>query len=293
VGTVLEAGEGACLEDGRPLSPGQAVVVPAVLPCGECVLCRSGRDNACLAQKMPGNDFDGGFTTHMTLPARHLVPIQALPPGHALWQLAVVADAVTTPYQALVRAAVREGDPVIVIGAGGVGAFGVQIAAAFGGRVIAVDVDAVRLERAGSHGARVGVLTRGLSDEAARKAVQESAKALGFPRHGWKIFEMSGTAAGQRLAFSLVNTAGTLGIVGFTRDKLELRLSNLMAFDADAFGTWGCSPRHYPAVLDLITEGRIRVGPFVTRYPLSEINAVLEEAEAGRLQTRPVLAPDV
>ncbi|MBI3890197.1 MAG: alcohol dehydrogenase catalytic domain-containing protein, partial [Candidatus Wallbacteria bacterium] len=53
-GTVVEAGSGF------EKLLGSAVIVPAVLPCGECALCRSGRANACRAQKMPGNDIDGG-----------------------------------------------------------------------------------------------------------------------------------------------------------------------------------------------------------------------------------------
>jgi 6-hydroxycyclohex-1-ene-1-carbonyl-CoA dehydrogenase len=240
---------------------------------------------------MPGNDQDGGFATHVTVPARFLVPIPLVPAGHELFHLAVVADAVTTPYQALLRGKVGEHDSVVVIGVGGVGMFGVQIAAAMGADVLAVDVDEARLAQAKTHGARATVHTKGQEDDAARKAVQEEAKNAGFPRHGWKVFEMSGTAAGQRLAFSLVNHGGTLGVVGFTRDKIELRLSNLMALDADAFGSWGASPRHYPAVIDLIAQGKVQVKPFVTRYRLSEINAVLEMAHHGQLKTRPVLVP--
>jgi 6-hydroxycyclohex-1-ene-1-carbonyl-CoA dehydrogenase len=309
VGTVEKVGPGARLELGgaapgaakaapgaalapQTPTPGLHVVVPAVLPCGDCPLCRAGRDNMCLAQKMPGNDFDGGFATHIVAPARYLIPVTQVPPGHDLIHLAVVADAVTTPYQALLRAKVAKGDHVIVIGAGGVGIFGVQIAAALQAQVIAVDIDDARLEAAAKHGAAKTINTRGLDDDAARKAVQAAAKEHGFPRHGVKVFEMSGTAPGQRLAFSLLSPTGTLGVVGFTRDKVEVRLSNLMAFDADAFGSWGCSPRRYPAVLDLITQGKIQVKPFVTPYPLSEINAVLDEARHGRLTTRPVMVPD-
>jgi 6-hydroxycyclohex-1-ene-1-carbonyl-CoA dehydrogenase len=206
--------------------------------------------------------------------------------------MAVVADAVTTPYQALHRAGVGPGDAVILIGAGGVGIFGVQIAAALRAVVIAVDVDEARLEAAGRHGASATVCIQGLDEDASRRAVQAAVRSRDVPRQGWKVFEMSGTAAGQRLAYSLLTLAGVLGVVGFTRDKIDLRLSNLMAFDADAFGSWGCSPRHYPAVLGLIAEGRIQVQPFVARHPLSRINAVLEEAHRGRLPARPVLVPE-
>ena len=51
---------------------GQAVVVPAVLPCRSCDLCQGGHPTICRAQVMPGNDCDGGFATHVVLPGRDL-----------------------------------------------------------------------------------------------------------------------------------------------------------------------------------------------------------------------------
>ena len=275
----------------KDLEVGDPVIVPAVLPCGECALCLSGRENVCQNQKMPGNDMDGGFATHVLVPARYLVPVQHIPPGLELAHLAVVADAVTTPYQAMLRGHVQNGDSVIVIGAGGVGMYGVQIATALGANVVAVDVDATRLDQALQHGAKAVANVRSADATQSRKLVTEQAAALKFGRTGWKVFEMSGTPAGQELAFSLLTPAGTLGIVGFTRDKASVRLSNLMAFDADAFGSWGCSPRHYPAVLDLIAQEKIALKPFVSFHPLGDIQRVLEEAHHGSLRTRAVMVP--
>lgn len=290
-GTVVAAGPGARLDGGGALEPGRQVLVPAVLPCGDCARCRAGRENICGNQKMPGNDFDGGFATHLFVPARFLVPIDPMPAGHELKDLAVVADAVTTPFQAMLRGGVSRNDRVVVIGAGGIGIYAVQIAAAFGAQVLAVDRDESRAGRAREYGAAAAVCTAGLEEKEAKQAVRAAAKEAGWDPDGWKVFEMSGSAGGQRLAFSLLSFTGTLGIVGFTRDRVEIRLSNLMAFDADAFGSWACRPAHYPKVLDLIRQGRIRVKPFLSFYPLNEVNAVLEAAHRGELAGRAVLVP--
>ena len=72
------------------------------------------------------------------------------------------------------------------------------------------------------------------------------ARSAGLRSTEWKIFECSGTAAGQTSAFNLLVHGATLSVVGFTMDKVELRLSNLMAFDARALGNWGCPPEYYP-----------------------------------------------
>lgn len=61
--------------DGPASLVGKSVVVPAVLPCGECELCRTGRSNICQKQRMPGNDFNGGFASHIVVPSRFLAEV--------------------------------------------------------------------------------------------------------------------------------------------------------------------------------------------------------------------------
>ena len=103
---------------------------------------------------------------------------------------------------------------------------------------------------------------------ALRAAIQDFAAQKELPLTEWFIFECSGTAAGQLTAFGLLVHGATLSVVGFTMDKVELRLSNLMAFDARALGNWGCAPDLYPAALDLVLNGRVKVKPFVEQRPL-------------------------
>jgi 6-hydroxycyclohex-1-ene-1-carbonyl-CoA dehydrogenase len=73
---------------------------------------------------------------------------------------------------------------------------------------------------------------------------------------------------------------------------VEIRLSNLMAFDATAQGNWGCLPELYPAALDLVLSGRVAVAPFVERRPLAAINEVFAELHAGQAPRRIVLVPE-
>jgi 6-hydroxycyclohex-1-ene-1-carbonyl-CoA dehydrogenase len=121
--------------------------------------------------------------------------------------------------------------------------------------------------------------------------VREFAKRTGAPLTEWKIFETSGSVEGQQVAFGLLTHGAYLGVVGFTPKKVEVCLSHLMAFDAKAEGSWGCLPEHYPAALDLVLQGKVRLGPFVTRRPLASINDTLEEIRAHTLRERVVLVP--
>ncbi|MEZ4655493.1 MAG: 6-hydroxycyclohex-1-ene-1-carbonyl-CoA dehydrogenase [Candidatus Eisenbacteria bacterium] len=282
-GTVVATGAGATL------TVGQTVLVPAVLPCGECELCETGHGRACREQIMPGNDLDGGFATHAVVPGRFVCPVD--PGSFELWELGVVADAVSTPYQAMERAEVAASDVVIVLGVGGIGTYAVQIAAARGAHVVAVDIDAGKLERLRSFGAETCVDVNGLDTRAAKDAVRQAVVGLGVSRHAWKVFEMSGTSAGQALAYELLTFGGIVGFIGFTPEKIPVRLGNLMAFDAMVFGNWGCLPEHYPPALSLVLSGAVQIRPFIERFPLSDINEVLERARHHQLSARAVLVP--
>lgn len=292
-GRVVAAGPGA------DSWLGADVVVPAVMPCGACPACRAGRGQICPTQVFPGNDVHGGFGSHVRVPARGLCRVPDLsnavtnPAGLDLAALSVIADAVSTPYQAAVRADVQRGDAAIWVGAGGVGGFGVQICAALGAHVVAIDIDDERLQGMSAHGAALTINSTQTDARAIRKMIRAFCDERGVPPWRLRIFEASGHPAGQQLAFGLLGHGATLSIVGFTATSVEVRLSNLMAFDAMAIGNWGCLPEHYPAVVDLAITGRIAIEPFIVRRVLADINDVFDTLHRGGSRGRMVLLPEV
>ena len=283
-GTVDAVGEGAAEWLGRE------VIVPAVISCGTCDLCMNGRGNACRAQLMPGNDMDGGFADAIVVPARGLCHVRERG-GYALSELSVVADAVTTPYQAVVRSALSAGELAIVIGVGGVGGYAVQIASALGARVVAIDVDDAKLALISQHGAHATFNTNSTDFKTLKKEIAARAREWGCAGHGWKVFECSGSTPGQETAFGLLGHAGTLMVVGFTLGKIEVRLSNLMAFDATVQGTWGCRPELYPEALALVTRGQVTLKPFIECHPLSDGPEVIRKVADHEIHRRAILEP--
>lgn len=290
-GIVEAAGEGAAAWEKK------AVIVPAVMPCGVCDVCKRGKGNICPVQKMPGNDIQGGFASHIVVPAGSLceVPVddQYRPistSGVTLAELSVLADAITTPYQSIVESGLTAEDSAIFIGIGGVGGFGAQIARALGALVVAVDIDPDKLKAIAPY-VDTTFNAAELPAKELRKAVTDFIKSRGKRPTEWKIFETSGTAAGQKTAFGLLTYGASLQVVGFTMDTVEIRLSNLMAFHAMARGNWGCIPSYYPAVLKLALSGKIRIAPFVKICPLSEINEVFEMVHHRKTSLRPILVP--
>ena len=273
---------------------GKKVIVPAVIPCAQCDLCKAGRGSICRKQIFPGSDVHGGFASHVVVPANGLCVVEdsaLVASGLSLAELSVIADAVSTPYQAIVRSDLSAGDVAIFIGAGGVGGFGIQIAAALGAHVIAIDIDDARLQTMTEHGAAFTINSKDKDPGAVRKAVQEHVKASGLSPFCWKIFETSGHARGQETAFTLLTFGAHLSVVGYTLDKVSVRLSNLMAFDATAQGNWGCLPAHYPNALALVLSGKVKLGPFIEQRPMSRINETFSDLHEGRMRRRPVLLP--
>lgn len=275
---------------------GKEVIVPAVLPCNDCDICRMGRPNRCLNQKMPGNSMGiyGGFASHIPVLAHDLCVVGnrgKIPLEH----LAVVADAVTTPYHAAKRADIKAGDLVMVIGAaGGVGSFMTQVAKGMGARsVIGIDINEEKLSFMKGYGADFTINPKGKSAREVKDSVKAYCKEQGLPsNYGWKIFEVTGSKPGQELALALLSFVGKLIVVGYGTDETSYMLSKLMAFDAEIIGTWGCPPASYPQVLEMCVDGRIALEPFVETRPMSQIEQVFDQAHHGKLSRRVVLTPD-
>lgn len=285
-GCVVDAGQNASSWLGR------SVIVPAVIPCGHCLACQAGRSTVCRQQFMPGNDGNGGFATHVLVPSRGLCAVpETLPTGLTLDMLCVVADALTTPFEAIRRSCLGADDVAVIVGVGGVGGFGVQIAAALGAAVVAVDVDRKRLELASLHGAGLVLDSRSMDLKSMKAAVRAFTKESARKGIGLKIFEMSGTPAGQTTAFGLLDHGAYLAVVGFTSKAIELRFSNLMAFDATARGNWGCPPDQYPAALRLVLEGHVSLAPYIEFHGLEEAPAILEAVANHSIRRRAILQP--
>ena len=237
----------------------------------------------------------GGFSSHIVVPSQDLCEVpdrKGIPLSH----LAVIADAATSPYQAAMRAQVKPGDLTIVIGTtGGLGVYATQILSALGAKeVIGIARNPEKLKRSLEFGATHTIQSTADKDtRAIRDELRAYCNEKKIPsNYGWKIFEWTGTLTGQRIALELLSYVGVLVICGYGTQRNEYSLSRLMAFDADILGSWGCLTKYYPAVLNMVLEGKIQIEPFVETRPMSTIKEAFEEAHKGGLTQRIVLTPD-
>lgn len=255
---------------------GDRVLLPAVLPCGACFACRTGRENICLNMRMFGNDVDGAYAEYVIAPAKDIF---ILPDEIPLVEGAIIADAVTTPYHAVKnRAEVRPGDTVVVYGCGGVGLNVVQFARLAGGIVIAVDIAEEKLE----HAKRLGA-TATINPKAEQAGVAKAVRKLTGGMGADIAIEAIGVPATMRDAFSALRPGGRLVVVGYSDQEVALNAGRVMYREMEVRGSLGCRPVDYPRVIELARAGRIEVASLVTaRFPLDEINAGLDALRAGR-----------
>jgi alcohol dehydrogenase, propanol-preferring len=107
--------------------------------CGQCKVCQRGDENLCLTPQNVGVFSQGGYATHLLAPhPRHLFDIGHLKPEQA----APLACSGVTSFSALKKvSATLKDEPVVIIGAGGVGLMGVTLAREMGAKeVIVVDI---------------------------------------------------------------------------------------------------------------------------------------------------------
>lgn len=254
---------------------GDRVLIPPVFSCGYCDNCRLGRENICFNMLMLGNHIDGAFAEYTKVPAKDC---QHLPEDLPLEESSIIADAISTPYHAVKnRAQVRPGDSVVVFGCGGVGINVVQMAAAAGGSVIAVDIVDKKLDIAKKLGA---LHTINASDKEGKALIKEIRTLTGG---GADIaIEAIGNPKTIELASSAVKAGGCHCQVGYTHHNVSINAGRLMFREIEIKGSLGCRPVDYPKIIEMVRTGKIQLKPVVThKFKLEEIDQAFDLMRKG------------
>jgi len=266
------------------LAEGDPVAVASPSSCGTCRWCRRGLENAC-PNGLVGRGYgrDGGLASYVLVdePERVLFRLGAVPAEIA----GPLTDAGATAHHAVRRVVPRVAPDgsVVVLGAGGLGAFAIQLVRALtGARVVAVDPNADRRSLAlelGAHDAVDGV------DDETRARLRSLLGAEPVDA----VIDLVGTDATILLGTQLVAPGGALAVVGAGGGTLRRPWFSGLPRDAEVFTFQGSDLADGHAVVALASEGRLRVD--VDRYALADIEQAYEAMAAGTLRGRAVVAP--
>ena len=264
IGTVAEVGPHV-----RNFARGDRVLVSGVIGCGTCVPCLAGQPNVCLNDKaaafgtMP--DLPGGQAEAMAVPFADLFALR-IPENVSDEEAVLLTDILPTGYLGALRASIRPGATVAVIGLGPVGIMALQCAALFGpARILAVDQVPERLARAERFGAEP-------IDAGSAPAVAQVMEATGR-RGADSVIEAVGADATVLDAVSCAASGGTVSIVGvnlslalpFPMGLVFLKSLTLRTIFAPVPGTW-------PSLVPLVQSGRLQLAEtFTHRMQLSRV----------------------
>jgi threonine dehydrogenase-like Zn-dependent dehydrogenase len=284
------------------LKRGDQVLVPFNVFCGACFFCQKELYGNChnvnpQATALGGaygyshtaGGYDGGQAQYVRVPFADVGP-HIIPSDISLDDAVLLTDAYPTGYQAAEMASIKEGDTVVVFGAGPVGIFAAKCAWFFGaGRVIVVDFVEYRLEFAkrfaqceivnfrdvddvATHLKR---MTDGLGPDAVIDAV--GAEAAGSALHkitGVKLLMQAGAATALQWAINSVRKGGVVSIVGVYGPTFNfVPIGNAINKGLTLRMNQASVKRHLPRLVEHIQAGRIKPSEIIThRVPLEEVS---------------------
>jgi len=248
-GTVAEIGP-----EVTRFAVGDRVTAPFVNGCGRCAVCVAGNPQVCPDQTQPGFTGPGSFAELVPLHAAD-VNLVRLPNSVGFVEAAALGCRFATAYRALtVHARLQRGEWLAVHGCGGVGLSAVVIGAALGARVVAVDLSAPALERARTCGAEAVVQS---GDPAA-----EVVELTGGAHASVDAFGSPATAAASVRS---LRRRGRHVQIGLLLDPAgtALPMDRLVAYELELYGSHGMAAADYPAMLELVTSGAVRLDALI------------------------------
>lgn len=276
-GAVVTAGPAA-----KGVRAGDGYVVYPWVGCGTCAVCRAGNEQLCSDARTLGILKPGGYADYVLVPhPRYLYPLGSLSPQAA----APYACSGLTTYAALKRvgAAVYTAQPILILGAGGLGMMCIKLLKALGGKgAIVVDLDAKKRDAAIAAGALAAIDPKADKPGRAIRAAANGAISAAI--------DLVGASETARLGIDALARGGKYVVVGLMGGDITLSLPLLPIRSITIEGMLVGTLAEFREVMDLVATGKVEPMPLIER-PLARVNETLEELRAGRIYGRAMLTP--
>lgn len=241
----IKSGDRVCFETSRTI-------------CGNCYFCRTGKYNLCDARKGLGYGANGTFAQYVAVAGERTHKI----PNHVTMDEAALCEPLSVAVRAVITiSTLKAGDTAVVIGAGGIGLFTVQVAKAAGAsKVIAIDLrNKDRLRLAQELGADYVVcLADGVS---ALEAVAELTKGVG----GDVVFEVSGAPEAALQSIDLARKKGQVVLVGLYPREIPVAWNKVVTREIEIKGSWTSGVfTDWTRMMSLLELGQIKIRPLIS-----------------------------
>ncbi|MDH3277896.1 MAG: alcohol dehydrogenase [Nitrosopumilus sp.] len=276
VGIVEEMGSNV-----QGYSKGDEVLVYPWIGCGDCPACKVENENLCDTPKSLGVFQDGGYSDFTLVPHyKYLAKLSGVNPDSAT----SLACSGLTAYNAIKKANKNSPEFLVIIGAGGLGLMGVQLAKAVThAKIICVDLDDKKLETAKEMGADYVVNSK--DTETSQKII-----SICNSKGADSVVDFVNAPPTAKLGLSVLRKRGNLVLVGLFGGSMELSLVTIPLKSITIQGAYTGNYNDMVELLDLTRKGTIN--PIITKhYSLSEAHSALEDLKARKILGRAVINP--
>ena len=232
---------------------GDKVTIIPYMHCGNCIACNSGKNNCCVNMRVFGVHIDGGMREFVTVPNHALLKSEGL----SLDELALV-EPLAIGAHAVKRAAVANGEFVLVIGAGPIGLGIAQFTRIAGAHVIVVDVNDDRLQFCTSH---VGVehTINPLTQD-----VMESLKQITSNNMPTVVMDATGNLKAINNAFAYLAHGGRYVLVGLQKEHISFSHPEFHKREATLMSSRNANVSDFEHVMDAIKNGLVQPANYIT-----------------------------
>jgi L-iditol 2-dehydrogenase len=244
---------------------GDRVTFDSTVSCGRCAFCKRGDINLCNNRQVLGvscGDYrrNGAFAEYVAVPENILYRL----PADLSFDHAAMIEAVSIGVHAVNLTPHELGDTAVVVGSGMIGQLTIQAAKVAGfSKVYAVDIDDAKLERAKNLGA-----DEAFNSKSCNVAAEIAARTNGQGADA--VLEAVGATDPISTSISCVRKGGTVTLIGNISPKIELNLQAIVTRQIRLQGSCASSGE-YPACIDLLSKGAIRVDSMISaRTPLAD-----------------------
>ena len=276
VGTVEDIGDNV-----SGIVKGDQVLVFPWIGCGECPACKVGNENLCDAPKSMGVFQDGGYSDYALIPNfKYLAKLDGVDPDAAT----SLACSGLTAYTAIKKANQNSPEFLVIVGAGGLGLMGVQIANAItDAKIICVDIDDQKLSTAKEMGADFVINSK---ESDASEKIMSICNGKGAD----SVVDFVNAPPTAKLDFAVLRKRGNLVLVGLFGGSIEL---SLVTIPLKSITIQGAYTGNYDDMVELLALARKgTLNPVISkRYNLDECNTALEDLKARKILGRAVINP--
>lgn len=254
-------------ENDRGFKAGDIVTANPYFNCGKCYSCRRGLVNACMSNQTMGVQREGGFSEYMAMPISRLIDGKGLDAK----TLALI-EPFCIGYHGIQRAGVKEGDRVLVVGAGTIGVLAAIAAKSRGAKVWICDVAPKKLEYALRFGLDGTVLND--SPEALTRAVDEITDGNGFD----VTVECVGLPSTFQNCLDAACFGGRVAVIGVGKHNIDLDFTVIQKKELNIYGSRNALTRDFEELIDTVKRQGLKLDDVVTNvYPFEDAAKAFED----------------